>query len=161
MDGDTHFSSPVTRDLDARQIAYRVFIHPGEVHSLEQAARERKQRPEQVVRSIVFRLNESEYVMVLVAGPQQISWPLLREYLGVSRMTMATPDEVIQHTRYPTGAVSPFGLPEPMRILVDESVFRTDEISIGSGVRHTTVILSTQELKRALGDVQVGRFTAG
>ena len=160
MDGDTHFSSPVTRDLDARQIAYRVFIHPGEVHSLEQAARERKQRPEQVVRSIVFRLNESEYVMVLVAGPQQISWPLLREYLGVSRMTMATPDEVIQHTRYPTGAVSPFGLPEPMRILVDESVFRTDEISIGSGVRHTTVILSTQELKRALGDVQVGRFTA-
>ena len=160
MDGDTHFSSPVTRDLDARQIAYRVFIHPGEVHSLEQAARERKQRPEQVVRSIVFRLNESEYVMVLVAGPQQISWPLLREHLGVSRMTMATPDEVRQHTRYPTGAVSPFGLPEPMRILVDESVFRTDEISIGSGVRHTTVILSTQELKRALGDVQVGRFTA-
>lgn len=160
MDSVPQFSSPVTQDLDARQTPYRVFIHPGQVHSLEQAARERGQRPEQVVRSIVFRLNEAEFIMVLVAGPQQISWPRLREHLGVSRMTMATPQEVLEHTHYPTGAVSPFGLPKPMRILVDESVFQEQEISIGSGVRHTTVILSTQELKRALGDVEVGRFTA-
>jgi len=160
MDDNPQFSSPVTRDLEARGIPYRVFIHPGDVHSLEQAARERNQRPEQVVRSIVFRLNEAEFVMVLVAGPGQISWPLLREYLGVSRMSMATQEEVLEHTHYPTGAVSPFGLPESMRILVDETVFQEEEISIGSGVRHTTVILSTQELKRALGDIEVGRFTA-
>ena len=152
-------ATPVTSYLDEANVAYRVFKHPGPVNSLEQAARERSQRPEQVVRSIVFRLSEGQFVMVLVAGAQQISWPAMREYLGVSRMTMATPEEILEHTRYPTGAVSPFGLPEPMRILVDESVLREDEVSIGSGVRYTTVILRVADLKRALGEVEVGRFS--
>jgi Cys-tRNA(Pro) deacylase len=151
--------TPVTRYLDEANVAYRVFEHPGQVYSLEQAANERGQRPEQVVRSIVFRLSEGQFVMVLVAGAQQISWPALREYLGVSRMTMATPEEILEHTHYPTGAVSPFGLPEPMRILVDKSVFRQEEVSIGSGVRHTTIIMRVDDLKRALGDVEVGRFS--
>jgi Cys-tRNA(Pro) deacylase len=158
MDKNPPLSTPVTRHLDSVGVAYRVFIHPGPVNSLEQAARERGQRPEQVVRSIVFRLADNQFVMVLVAGAQQISWPRLREYLGVSRMTMATPEEILEHTHYPTGAVSPFGLPEPMRILVDESVFQEEEISIGSGVRYTTVILGLEDLKRALGEVELGRF---
>jgi Cys-tRNA(Pro) deacylase len=159
MEYDQPLTTPVTHHLDVAGVAYRVFKHPGEVHSLEQAARERGQRPEQVVRSIVFRLSEGQFVMVLIAGAQQLSWPALREYLGVSRMTMATPEEILEQTHYPTGAVSPFGLPEPMRILVDESVFREEEVSIGSGVRYTTVIMRVAELKRALGDVEVGRFS--
>lgn len=151
-------STPVTRYLDSRSVPYTVFTHPGQVHSLEQAARERGQRPEQVVRSIVFRLGAGDYVMVLVAGDRQISWPALREHLGVSRMTMATPEEVLERTQYATGAVSPFGLPQPMRILVDESVFQEDEVSIGSGVRNTTVIMRTADLKHALGEVETGQF---
>ena len=159
MNNAPPLSTPVTRHLDSAGVAYRLFIHPGPVNSLEQAARERGQRPEQVVRSIVFRLTDSQFVMVLVAGAQQISWPRLREYLGVSRMTMATPEEILERTHYPTGAVSPFGLPEPMRILVDESVFEVEEVSIGSGVRYTTVILGLEDLKQALGDIELGRFT--
>jgi prolyl-tRNA editing enzyme YbaK/EbsC (Cys-tRNA(Pro) deacylase) len=73
-------------------------------------------------------------------------------------MTMASPEEVMEHTHYPTGAVSPFGLPEPMRVLVDENVFLEEEISIGSGARYTTVILHRNELKRALLGAEVGRF---
>jgi prolyl-tRNA editing enzyme YbaK/EbsC (Cys-tRNA(Pro) deacylase) len=71
---------------------------------------------------------------------------------------MASPEEVMAHTHYPTGAVSPFGLPEPMRILVDENVYLEEEISIGSGARYTTIILHRDELKRALGDAEVGIF---
>ncbi|HSB66375.1 MAG TPA: YbaK/EbsC family protein, partial [Anaerolineales bacterium] len=155
MEANPKLSTPVTHYLDSAGVAYRVFVHPGPVDSLEQAARERGQDPEQVVRSIVFRLTDSQFVMVLVAGAQQISWPRLREYLGVSRMTMATAEEILEHTHYPTGAVSPFGLPEPMRILVDESVFEVEEVSIGSGKRFTTVILGIKDLKRALGDIEL------
>jgi Cys-tRNA(Pro)/Cys-tRNA(Cys) deacylase len=151
-------NTPVTRDLDKKKIPYRVFTHPGPIHSLEQAAEERGQRPEQVVRSIVFRLSEKTFVMALAAGPRQISWQALREYLGVKRMSMASPQEILNQTGYVTGAVSPFGLPEAMRILVDENVFQEEEISIGSGVRYTTVILRSQDLKLALGEVEIGRF---
>jgi Cys-tRNA(Pro)/Cys-tRNA(Cys) deacylase len=150
--------TPVTDALDAQGISYRFFRHPGQVTSLEQAARERGQRPEQIVRSILFRLPEENFVMVLVAGPAQISWPRLREFLGTSRMTMASQDEVLRLTGYPTGAVSPFGLPRQIRILMDRSVLKEEEISIGSGIRHTTVILRQDELIRALGPVESGDF---
>lgn len=152
-------STPVTRVLDALNIPYRFFRHPGQVHSLEQAARERGQRPEQVVRSIVFRLAQDQFVMVLIAGPGQISWPALRSYLGQSRLTIAREEEVLAATGYPLGAVSPLGLPRPMRILVDQNVMAEDEISLGSGLRNTTVILRSADLLKALGEV--GEFEIG
>jgi Cys-tRNA(Pro) deacylase len=151
-------STAATRELDSKQIPYRFFRHPGQVRSLEQAARERGQRPEQVVRSILFRLAQDKFVMVLIAGPGQISWPSLRSYLGQSRLTMASQAEVLKATGYRVGAVSPFGLPVPVRILVDRNVLSQDEISIGSGERHTTLILRSADLLRALGKVEIGSF---
>lgn len=146
---------PVGLALEQLNIPHRVFTHPGPVDSLEQAARERGQRPEQVVRSILFRTGEDEYLMALVAGPAQISWKALRAYLGQSRLTMASEAEVLEVTGYPLGAVSPFGTTRTLTVLVDPSVFSEEEISIGSGVRGTTVILKSADLRRALGDFEM------
>ncbi len=151
-------STPVTRYLDDQGIPYRFFVHDGKVHSLEQAARERGQRVEQIIRSIVFRLSRGGFVMVLIAGEKQVSWKALRRHLGTSRISMATEAEVLQITGYPLGAVSPFGTRHALRILADRGVFAEEEISIGSGVRYTTVIMQQQEFKRALGAVEVGDF---
>jgi Cys-tRNA(Pro) deacylase len=145
----------VARALEALQVPYRLFVHAGPVHSLEQAARERRQLPDQVVRSIVFRVGKDEFLMALIAGDRQISWPALRRYLGQSRLTLATADEVRSVTGYERGAVAPFGLPRPLRILVDVSVFAHEEISLGSGVRGTAVIMTALDLRRALGEVEV------
>jgi len=145
---------PVSLELEKLGIPHRVFRHTVKVTSLEQAARERGQRPEQIVRSILFRTGEDEYLMVLVAGPAQISWKALRTYLGQSRLTMASEAEVLAVTGYPIGAVSPFGTARSLRVLVDASVFAEEEVSIGSGIRGTTVILKGEDLKRALGEVE-------
>lgn len=155
---DSGDKTPVTKALDELDIPYRFFRHPGKVTSLEQAAQERGQTPQQIIRSLVFRLAKGSYVMVLVAGPSQISWPVLRAYLGQSRLTMADEAEILSMTGYPIGAVSPFGLPKPMRILVDQSVLQEGEVSIGSGERYTTVILKGPDLMKALGQVEAGQF---
>lgn len=147
-------STPVGQALAAADIPFREFRHPGPIQSLEQAAEERGQQPSQVIRSILFRLAEAEYAMVLVAGPSQIDWKLLRRHLGLSRLSMASPDEVLAVTGYEIGAVSPFGMSRPVRVLLDESVLRENEVSIGSGTRGTTVILQTADLVRALGSVE-------
>jgi Cys-tRNA(Pro)/Cys-tRNA(Cys) deacylase len=154
-------SPPVSLALEQLGVPHRVFRHDGPVTSLEQAAEEREQRPEQVVRSIVFRLAKGEYVMVLMAGPDQISWSALRAYLGRSRLTTASREEILQVTGYELGAVAPFGLPAPMRILIDESVLAQEELSMGSGVRGTAVILKSEELLPALGGAEVGQFRKG
>jgi len=111
-----------------------------------------------VIRSILFRLSEREYLMVLMAGPAQIPWKALRKYVGQSRLTMATEEEVKAVTGYEIGAVGPFGLPTPLRVLVDSSVLGQEEVSLGSGARGTTIFIQVKELMRALGDVEVVDF---
>jgi prolyl-tRNA editing enzyme YbaK/EbsC (Cys-tRNA(Pro) deacylase) len=71
---------------------------------------------------------------------------------------MASREEVLQVTGYELGAVSPFGLSTPVRILVDESVLTEDEISLGSGKRGSTIILRSADLMRALLNPEIGRF---
>ena len=154
MESASESLTPVGRALRDRNIPFREFRHPGPVSSLEQAAAERGQRLEQIIRSILFRLAQDEYLMMLVAGPRQVDWKALRHYVGQSRLTMASADEVREVTGYEIGAVSPFALARPVWVMLDESVTREEEISIGSGVRSTTVILKSADLMRALGGVE-------
>lgn len=149
---------PASQALLTLHIPHRVFTHPGPVTSLEQAAQERGQHPDQVIRSILFRLSEAEFLMVLMAGPAQIPWKALRKHVGSSRLTLASEDEVRAVTGTERGAVGPFGLPAPIRILVDASVLSQTEISLGSGVRGTTIILQVADMMRGLGEVEVVEF---
>ena len=88
--------------------------------------------------------------MALVGGPAQISWKRLRQHLGKSRLTMATEGEVFETTGYRVGTVSPFGLPRPIKVLIDPGILNEQEISIGSGTRNTGIIMNTADLQRAL-----------
>lgn len=146
---------PASIALESLGIPHQVFRHTGAVNSLEQAAQERGERPEQVVRSIVFRLGEDQYLMALVAGPAQISWKKLRKHLGQSRLTMAPEKDVLAVTGYRVGAVSPFGTARPLRTLVDPGLLKEDELSLGSGVRGVAIVMKRADLMRALGEVEV------
>jgi Cys-tRNA(Pro)/Cys-tRNA(Cys) deacylase len=150
--------TPAARSLDLLGISYRVFKHPSPPESFEEAACQRGQSPGQIIRSIVFRLAAGQFVMVLIAGPGQISWKRVRTALGVTRISLASEAEVLAVTGFVRGAVTPLGLPKPMRILADESVFVHDEISIGSGVRGVAVILKSTDLQSALDRLESGKF---
>jgi Cys-tRNA(Pro)/Cys-tRNA(Cys) deacylase len=143
-------STPVTLALDAAGIPYRLFLHQQPVRSLEQAARERGLSPEQIVRSLLFRLEGQQYLMALVPGPSQVDWSKLRHYLGVSRVTTADADEVRSVTGYEPGAVSPFGLQHELRILADPCLQQLEVVSLGAGIRNAGIILTREDLVRAL-----------
>lgn len=146
---------PASIALEKLGVPHTLFHHEGSLESFEQAARERNQCPAQVVRSILFRVRDDEFALVLVAGPGQISWKILRKALGRSRISLATEDEVLAVTGYRIGTVSPFGMVHQPRVLVEAGVFEEEEVSIGSGVRNIAIILKSADLRRALGDVEV------
>jgi len=132
-----------------------VFRHEKPLRSFEQAAAERNQRPEQIVRSILFQVRPGEFVMVLVAGREQVDWKKLRQLIGRSRVRMATEEEVFEVTGYHIGTVSPFGLKNQIRVLIDASVLREEEISTGSGVRNMAIILKSADLHQALSGSEI------
>ena len=146
---------PASVALEALGIPHRLFIHEGSVTSFEQAASDRGQRESQVVRSILFQIRPEEFLLVLVAGPAQIDWKKLRQLVGRSRIRMATEGEVLGITGYRVGTVSPFGLKNQVRVLIDTSVLNEEEVSIGSGVRNTAIIINTTDLRDALGDAEI------
>jgi Cys-tRNA(Pro)/Cys-tRNA(Cys) deacylase len=146
---------PASITLEKLNIPHQVFKHETPVTSFEQAASDRNQRSEQIVRSILFQVKPEEYLMVLVAGPDQIDWRKLRQLVKRSRLRMATEDEVLEITGYRVGTVSPFGLKNPVKILIDASVLKEEEISLGSGVRNTAIIMKSADLRRALGESEI------
>ena len=148
-------SPPASLALGSLGIEHRLFLHEGSVTSFEQAARERGQRPAQVVRTILFQVRAGEYVMALMAGRAQVDWKKLRQLAGRSRVRMATDEEVLKVTGYRVGTVSPFGMKNQVRVLIDASVLREEEVSVGSGVRNTAIILKSADLRRALKNAQV------
>jgi len=150
---------PVSIALEELGVPHKIFRHENPVNSFEQAASDRGQKPGQVVRSILFRIMDDEFVMALVAGPAQISWKTLRKHLGRSRVSMATEDEVFAVTGYRIGTVGPFGLPNQLKVLIDASVMKEDEVSIGSGIRNTAVILKSADLRHAIKDADVVSLT--
>lgn len=152
---------PASIALEKLNVPHRIFKHETPVMSFEQAAADRNQRPGQIVRSILFNIRPEEFLMVLVAGPDQIDWKKLRQLVKRSRVRMATEEEVLEVTGYRVGTVSPFGLKTQVRVLLDASVLKEDEVSIGSGVRSTAIILKTEDLRHALGDVDVVSLLEG
>jgi Cys-tRNA(Pro) deacylase len=152
--------TPVTQALDKLNIEFKLHVHENPLRSLEHAAHERDLEPEQIVRSLLFRMEGGEFVMVLVPGPSKVDWSKLRHYLGVSRVTTARPREVEQITGYPTGAVSPFGLETTVRLLADESIQDNELISLGAGIRNAGIIMQSSALLQNL-QPELGDFTAG
>ncbi len=146
---------PASIALEQLGIPHRVFRHETPVTSFEQAAADRNQRPEQIVRSILFQRRPGEFVLALMAGPEQIDWRKLRAIVKRSRVRMATEEEVLVVTGYRVGAVSPFGMKNQARVLIDPSVLQEQEISIGSGVRNTAIIMKSEDLRRVLGNAEV------
>lgn len=149
---------PASIALEKLNIPHRVFKHENPLQSFEQAAAERQQRPEQIVRSILFQIRPEEFVMVLVAGRDQVDWRKLRQFVGRSRVRMATEEEVLEVTGYRIGTVSPFGLRNQVRVLIDESALREEEVSLGSGVRQMAIIMKSADLRQALGEPEVVSF---
>jgi prolyl-tRNA editing enzyme YbaK/EbsC (Cys-tRNA(Pro) deacylase) len=93
--------------------------------------------------------------MVLVAGPAQVDWRMLRQLVKRSRIRMATEEEVLDVTGYRVGTVSPFGLKYPVRVLIDTSVLKEEEVSIGSGIRGVAIIMKSADIRRALGEPEI------
>jgi len=125
-----------------RGLAFRI-IHPGHVTSLAEAAAACGVSEESVVKTLVVRRGEGDYVLVLVPGDRSLSWKKLRAVLGVNRIALPDADEARAATGYARGTISPLGLALP--VVADERI-RGREITLGTGLAGTVVALDADAL---------------
>jgi Cys-tRNA(Pro) deacylase len=132
--------------LEQAKIPFRVFTHQIQPESIQAAALARGQKTEQVIRTILFRKKQDDFLVVLAPGDKQISWKKLRDKLHLRHITTATRDEVLSITGYEPGTVSPLGLPSGLPIYYDSAIAKKKEISFGSGEAKKALILDAQDL---------------
>jgi Cys-tRNA(Pro)/Cys-tRNA(Cys) deacylase len=135
--------------LEASGIVYRIVRH-GPVSSLAEAAEARGVEPRDVVKTIVVRRGEGDFLFVLVPGDRTIAWPKLRSLLGVSRLSMPDATTARDATGYERGTITPFGATTAWPVVADERIVGR-QVSVGGGDHGVAVAVSGDEVLRVLG----------
>jgi Cys-tRNA(Pro) deacylase len=110
-----------TAALDASGIDYSLRRH-GRVSSLAEAAEALEVDPAGIVKTLVVRRADDEYLFVLVPGDRTISWPKLRALLGVQRLSMPDAQTAQEVTGYERGAITPFGSLREWPVIADSRI---------------------------------------
>ncbi len=150
---------PAGRALAAAQdagIAVSITRH-GPVSSLAEAAAARGLRPQQVLKTIVVRRSDDDYVFVLVPGGRAIDWPKLRKVLAVNRLSLPDAATALAVTGYERGTITPFGSLRRLPVLADAAI-PDGPVSIGGGAHGTAFTVDRAALVGTL-DAQVADVT--
>jgi prolyl-tRNA editing enzyme YbaK/EbsC (Cys-tRNA(Pro) deacylase) len=135
--------------IAATGIPFEVTRH-GHVNSLEEAAAARGLEPRRLLKSMVVRRADDDFLFVLVPGGRAISWPKLRALLGVSRLSMPSAEVALAVTGYPRGTITPLGSVRSWPVVADAAM-PSGQVSIGGGVSGTAFTVDSSDLVRALG----------
>jgi len=133
-------------------LAFRVVRH-GRVGSLAEAAVARGVDVQDVVKTLVVRRGDDDYLFVLVPGDRTISWPKLRALLAVSRLSMPDAGAALAATGYERGTITPFGSTVAWPVIADERLVGR-EVALGAGGHGVAVVVDAAAAVNSLG----GRF---
>jgi Cys-tRNA(Pro)/Cys-tRNA(Cys) deacylase len=103
----------------------------------------------QLLRTIVVRRGEDDYVFVLVPGGRRIEWSKLRAYLGVRRLSLPDAEDAREATGYERGAITPFGSTHAWPVLADAAMGTDGVVAIGGGAHGVNLHVAVPDLLRA------------
>ena len=138
-------STPAIAGLAASGLAYDV-VRTERAKSAEESAEFQGIALHQLLRTIVLRRGEDDYLFVLVPGGRTIAWPKLRAHLGVSRLSLPDQDEAKAVTGYERGAITPFGSSRAWPVIADASIASEDAVAIGGGAHGVNLHIKAADL---------------
>lgn len=103
-----------------------------------------------LLRTIVVRRSDDDYLFVLVPAGRRFDWPRLRAHLGVRRLTLPDAEEARAATGYERYTITPFGSSRPWPVLLDAAALEFDRVSVGGGAFGVNLHLAPGDLVRHL-----------
>jgi Cys-tRNA(Pro) deacylase len=102
-----------------------------------------------LLRTIVVRRGNDDYVFVLVPAGRRFDWPKLRTHLGVSRLSLPDADEARDVTGYERYTITPFGSSHAWPVIADAAILDQPIVAIGGGERGVNLHLAPADLVAA------------
>jgi len=109
----------------------------------------------QIAKTLVFIGKEDESgripsAVIVTSGDVRVDTKRLKELVGF-KPRFANGDEALAITGYPPGGVCPFGLPEEIAVLLDESMSRFPVVYAAAGTDNSAVPVTMEQLRVATG----------
>jgi Cys-tRNA(Pro)/Cys-tRNA(Cys) deacylase len=142
--------TPAIEAIAAAGIPFEV-VRTERAHSAEESAALQGIDLGALLRTIVVRRGEDDYVFVLVPGGRRFDWPKVRARLGVKRLSLPDAEEARAVTGYERGAITPFGSTRPWPVIVDASAADRVRVAIGGGAHGVNLHIAPADLVSALG----------
>jgi Cys-tRNA(Pro) deacylase len=134
------------RDLG---LAHRV-VRTEPANSAEESAAMQGIPLEALLRTIVVRRGEGDYLFVLVPAGRRFDWPKVRAHLGVTRLSLPDADEAQRVTGYVRYTITPFGSTSPWPVIADAAIMEQPIVAIGGGARGINLHIAPRDLVAAL-----------
>lgn len=142
MSTERFLVAPHAKGLDVE------IIERAEAGSLEEAARLLGIQPADIVKSLVVKHKDGTFLFALIPGDRQISWPKLRELIGVNKLSMPSAEVALAATGYERGTITPIGAEGDWPVYADASI-RGKRISMGAGAHGYSAFLDADALTTA------------
>ncbi|MEA9984967.1 YbaK/EbsC family protein [Subtercola sp. RTI3] len=146
----------VETDALARALEIEIVERP-QADSLEAAAALLGLEPSDVIKSLVVKRHDGDYLFALVPGDRQISWSKLRALLGVNKLSLPSADLALGATGYERGTITPFGSLTPLPVFADERMLGK-RVALGAGSHGLSLLTDANPLLAAF-DATVADIT--
>ena len=134
----------VETDARARGLQIDIVERPA-ADSLESAARLLGLEPSGIVKSLVVKRHDGDYIFVLVPGDRQISWAKLRALVGVNKLSLPHEDLALAATGYSRGTITPLGSSTAWPVFADVRIVG-ERIAMGAGEHGMSAYVDADEL---------------
>jgi Cys-tRNA(Pro)/Cys-tRNA(Cys) deacylase len=119
-------------------------------NSAEESAQMQGIPLEALLRTIVVRRGDDDYLFVLVPAGRRFDWLKVRGHLGVSRLSLPDADEAQRVTGYVRYTITPFGSTRAWPVIADASIVDQPVVAIGGGARGVNLHVAPADLIQAL-----------
>jgi len=136
--------TPAITAARAAGLDFTVTQH-GPVKSVAEAALARGVEVADVIKSIVIRRGDNDFLFILVPGDRVISWPKLRTLLGVNRLSLPDAAEAKDVTGYERGTITPYGSTNPWPVIADERIVGR-VVALGGGAHGVALKVSADAI---------------
>ncbi|RST72777.1 YbaK/EbsC family protein [Siminovitchia acidinfaciens] len=113
--------------------------------TVEQAAATIGVIPARIAKTLSFRGEEDQAILVVAAGDAKIDNKKFRKTFNF-KARMLSPDEVLEQTGHAIGGVCPFGLANDLKVHLDISLKRFDTVFPACGSTNSAIELTCDEL---------------
>lgn len=146
------FEQKLSAYMEDNGIDAELVLFEESCHSVEEAARAAGTSPENIVKNVCL-IGEGRFIVAVVKGEDKVDRSLVAEILGLKKVKIASPEEIMVNSGYPCGGVPSFGF--KATFLIDSKVMKKDLVYSGGGSTKSLLLVSPAEIARANGGMVV------